>query len=209
MAQKKKWYVVWAGYAPGVYDTWQECKRQIDGYKGAQYKSFESESAALRAYEDGAVGFSRRNRVPSEMRAETDAPIAEAIVVDAACSGNPGVMEYRGLYLPSRSTLFEMGPFAKGTNNIGEFLAIVHALALIERQGLHNLVIYSDSQIALTWVKKKRCKTLLERNAETAPLFDLIERAEQWLHSHPYTTPIYKWDTNRWGEIPADYGRKG
>ena len=118
-------------------------------------------------------------------------------------------MEYRGLYLPSRTTLFEMGPFPLGTNNIGEFLAIVHALALVEQRQLKGLVIYSDSQIALSWVKKKRCKTLLPRNEQSEPLFDLIHRAENWLNTHAYTTPIYKWDTVSWGEIPADYGRKG
>ena len=114
------------------------------------------------------------------------------------------------MYLPSRRVIFEMGPFPKGKRiTSGEFLAIVHALALIEKQGSPQLVIYSDSQTALGWVRKKRCKTLLERTAETAPLFDLIERAERWLQTHTYTTPLYKWDTVRWGEIPADYGRKG
>ena len=209
MAKQQKWYVVWAGHEPGVYETWAECQRQTQGYPKALFKSFESRSEALRAYEEGFQGFSRRHRAPSGMESSTEAPIEEALAVDAACSGNPGVMEYRGVYLPSRRVIFEMGPFPKGTNNIGEFLAIVHALALIEKQGLSQLVIYSDSQTALGWVRKKRCKTLLERTAETAPLFDLIERAERWLQTHTYTTPIYKWDTVRWGEITADYGRKG
>lgn len=208
MAKQHKWYVVWAGHEPGVYETWAECQRQTQNYPKALFKAFESRSEAMRAYEEGAQGFSRRHRAPSGMESGTEAPIAEALAVDAACSGNPGVMEYRGVYLPSRRVIFEMGPFPKGTNNIGEFLAIVHALALIEKQGLTNLVIYSDSMIALGWIRKKRCKTLMERTAETAPLFDLIERAEHWLQTHTYTTPIYKWDTVRWGEIPADYGRK-
>ena len=208
MAKQHKWYVVWAGHEPGVYETWAECQRQTQNYPKALFKAFESRSEAMRAYEEGAQGFSRRHRAPSGMESGTEAPIAEALAVDAACSGNPGVMEYRGVYLPSRRVIFEMGPFPKGTNNIGEFLAIVHALALIEKQGLTNLVIYSDSMIALGWIRKKRCKTLMERTAETAPLFDLIERAERWLQTHTYTTPIYKWDTVRWGEIPADYGRK-
>ena len=209
MAKKQKWYVVWAGHEPGVYDSWSECQRQTNGYPNPRFKSFETHSAALRAYEEGASGFARRQQVPEEMRSTTSSPIPEAIVVDAACSGNPGKMEYRGIYLPSRSTLFEMGPFAMGTNNIGEFLAIVHALALIEQQKLSGLVVYSDSQIALTWVRKKRCKTLLERMPQSEELFQLIARAEQWLQTHPYTTPVYKWDTVDWGEIPADYGRKG
>ena len=208
VSKKQKWYVVWAGHDPGVYESWSECQAQITGYSNPKFKAFGSEQEALRAYEDGAYAFARRHSVPEEMQSTTSTPKPEANVVDAACAGNPGVMEYRGVYLPSRRVIFEMGPFPKGTNNIGEFLAIVHALALIEKQGLTNLVIYSDSMIALGWIRKKRCKTLMERTAETAPLFDLIERAERWLQTHTYTTPIYKWDTVRWGEIPADYGRK-
>jgi len=129
MAKQQKWYVVWAGHEPGVYETWAECQRQTQGYPKALFKSFESHSEALRAYEEGFQGFSRRHRAPSGMESSTEAPIEEALAVDAACSGNPGVMEYRGVYLPSRRVIFEMGPFPKGTNNIGEFLAIVHALA--------------------------------------------------------------------------------
>lgn len=208
MSKRKKWYVVWAGHEPGVYETWSECQAQTTGYPNAKFKAFDSEREARMAYEDGVYGFERRHKVPKEMQSKTTIPIPEAIVVDAACSGNPGVMEYRGVYLPSRTTLFEMGPFEMGTNNIGEFLAIVHALALIEQRQLSGLVIYSDSQIALTWVRKKRCKTLLERTPKSEPLFDLIQRAERWLQTHPYTTPVYKWDTVSWGEIPADYGRK-
>ena len=114
-----------------------------------------------------------------------------------------------GVYLRDRSVAFQMGPFPRGTNNIGEFLAVVHALALIEQQGLEGMVVYSDSAIALSWVRRGRCKTLLERTPETAQLFALIERAERWLATHRTTAPLYKWDTVRWGEIPADYGRKG
>lgn len=209
MASKQKWYVVWAGHEPGVYESWDECLRQISGYPHARYKGFGSRVEAYQAYEDGYAGYRRKHDVPTDQQAQTEVPIARAVAVDAACSGNPGRMEYRGIYVLDRSTIFEMGPFPKGTNNIGEFLAIVHALALIEQRGLTGLTVYSDSTIALSWVRKGRCKTLLERDAETEPLFELIERAERWLQTHRYTTPIYKWDTERWGEIPADYGRKG
>lgn len=206
---KQKWYIVWAGHEPGVYDSWDECLRQISGYSGARYKGFGTRAEALSAYEEGYAGYQRRHQVAPEQQALTEVPLGRALVVDAACSGNPGVMEYRGVYLRDRSVAFQMGPFPRGTNNIGEFLAIVHALALIEQQGLEGMVVYSDSAIALSWVRRGRCKTLLERTPETAQLFALIERAERWLATHRTTAPLYKWDTVRWGEIPADYGRKG
>lgn len=68
----------------------------------------------------------------------------------------------------------------KGTNNIGEFLALVHGLALLKQKGF-DMPIYSDSANAISWVKQKKCKTKLSRTAETEALFVLIERAENGL----------------------------
>lgn len=96
----------------------------------------------------------------------------------------------------------------KGTNNIGEFLAIVHALALMEKQGVKGKCIYSDSRNAILWVNKGKCKTTLQRDAQTEKLFQVIYRAENWLRTHRVSTPILKWETGKWGEIPADFGRK-
>ena len=134
-------------------------------------------------------------------------PQQAAWAVDAACSGNPGMMEYRGVDLQTGQQIFHFGPMY-GTNNIGEFLAIVHALALMERQGIRDKVIFSDSYNAILWVKKKQCKTKLERSERTEQLYQIIERAEFWLRTHTISTPILKWETAQWGEIPADFGRK-
>lgn len=133
--------------------------------------------------------------------------IADAWAVDAACSGNPGPMEYRCIDLRTGAQVFHYGPLY-GTNNIGEFLAIVHALALMEQTKLYKPVIYSDSINAALWVKKKHCKTTLVRDQRTARVYDMLRRAEHWLLCNPYDTQIVKWDTKKWGEIPADFGRK-
>lgn len=148
---------------------------------------------------------------PPDYRHDTVLPLhldvrADAWAVDAACSGNPGPMEYRGIDLATGQVVFHFGPMY-GTNNIGEFLAIVHALALMQQQGIQK-VIYSDSVNAILWVNKRQCKTKLERNAKTEPLYQIIARAENWLRTHQYTTQIIKWDTKKWGEVPADFGRK-
>ncbi|EKY03921.1 putative ribonuclease H [Hoylesella saccharolytica F0055] len=132
---------------------------------------------------------------------------AEAWAVDAGCSGNPGPMEYQAVDLQTGAQVFHYGP-VHGTNNIGEFLAIVHALALMEQRGIHDKVVYSDSYNAILWVKKKRCKTKLVRNEQTENLFKMIARAENWLRTHTISTPVIKWETAKWGEIPADFGRK-
>ena len=148
---------------------------------------------------------------PPDYRNDTVLPLppevsADAWAVDAACSGNPGQMEYQCIDLATGAVVFHFGPVF-GTNNIGEFLAIVHALALMQKQGIRK-TIYSDSYNAILWVSKKKCKTTLERTQRTQHLYNIIARAETWLRTHPVQTPIIKWDTAQWGEIPADFGRK-
>lgn len=208
MAKKSKWYVVWQGHETGVYDSWDECKAQIDGYQGARYKSFDSHNEATRAYEDGAEAYIRHNYTSREEALSQQAPVVRALAVDAASSGNPGVMEYRGVLIDERREVFHVGPFNRGTNNIGEFLAIVHGLALLTKHNL-TMPIYSDSVTAIAWVRNRRCKTLLPRTAETEHLLTVVARAEEWLRTNRYDhIPILKWDTSRWGEIPADFGRK-
>lgn len=149
---------------------------------------------------------------PPDYRHDTVLPLpqevsAQAWAVDAACSGNPGPMEYRCVDLATGAEVFHFGP-VHGTNNIGEFLAIVHALALMERDGIKGKIIYSDSRNAMLWVKKKQCKTKLARTPRTEQLYQIIARAEKWLRTHQINTPILKWETQKWGEVPADFGRK-
>ncbi|MEE1214072.1 MAG: RNase H family protein, partial [Bacteroidaceae bacterium] len=126
--------------------------------------------------------------------------------VDAACSGNPGPMEYRGVHIPSGKEVFRFGPI-QGTNNIGEFLAIVHALALMQQKNI-SMPIYSDSVSGMAWVRNRKAKTTLSRTAQTEQALDLVARAENWLRTNQVQVPILKWDTENWGEIPADFGRK-
>ena len=206
---KKKFYVVWSGLNPGIYPSWDDCQAQIKGVKGAVYKSFDSKEEAERAYASPAYDYMKKKKTDTPtFTLDTLPPAVEryALAVDAACSGNPGPMEYRGVYLGDGKEIFHFGP-VHGTNNIGEFLAIVHALAMLDKQGL-KMTIYSDSRTAISWVRKKCCKTQLERTEETEQLFQLIERAESWLKAHRVTIPIVKWETEQWGEVPADFGRK-
>lgn len=217
---KQKFYVVWHGKVPGIYTSWDECRLQVEGQEGAKYKSFKTEEEAKDAFEIGYDVY--RAEHPTEKKAkvkmdpETGRPasapvvapaINDSIAVDAACSGNPGKMEYRGVYIKTGKEIFHVGPMF-GTNNIGEFLALVHGLAFLKQKGLHTMPIYSDSRNAQLWVKAKKCKTKLERNEKSEALYKLIERAEHWLQTNTYSNQIIKWPTEEWGEIPADFGRK-
>ena len=274
MSKKAKWYVVWKGRTPGIYTTWAECEAQVKGFSGAQYKSFEKQREAQRAWhsawyvvwhgrtpglyqgwancqtqiadledaeykmfadEEAALAAYQahpstppatdpdtpkpvvRIAQPTAAPASDDdedtpdlrssQPIRHSICVDAACRGVPGPVEYQAVYTDTGEYLFRQGPFAWGTNNIGEFLAVVHALASLQRKG-DTRPIYSDSLTALSWVRAKQCKTTLPEDERNEELFVLIRRAEQWLHENAYENAVLKWDTEHWGEIPADFGRK-
>jgi ribonuclease HI len=134
-------------------------------------------------------------------------PILPALAVDAACSGNPGVLEFRGVVADTGTEVFRRGPFMQGTNNIGEFLALVLGLAYLKKYNL-PWTLYTDSVTALAWVRQKQCKSKLEWNAQNQELFLMVRKAEQWLRENTYTTQVLKWETSLWGEIPADFGRK-
>lgn len=210
--KKKKYYTVWKGHHTGVFESWDDCKAQIKDYQGAQYKSFATFDAAKKALNGNYKDYiGKTSKFKSELSAEQlkkiGQPNLNSISVDAASSGNPGIMEYRGVDTKTKKQLFIQGPFAEGTNNIGEFLAIVHGLALLKKNN-SNLIIYTDSKTAMSWVKKKTCNTKLERNTKNKPVFDLVDRAVTWLKENSYATTIVKWETKAWGEIPADFGRK-
>ena len=211
MAKKAKFYVVWKGKRPGIYESWNDCKAQITGQKGAQYKSFLTFEEAKKAYNSNYEFYKGKKKGASglspEMLLKIGEPNYHSISVDAASSGNPGVMEYQGVDTKTKKKLFKQGPFPEGTNNIGEFLAIVHGLAFL-KQNKSNRIIYTDSRTAMSWVRKKKCNTKLVETSKNKAVFDLIRRAIDWLNKNTYATPIAKWETKAWGEIPADFGRK-
>ena len=208
---KKKFYVVWKGKKTGVFTSWDVCKKHITDFNGAQYKSFLSKEAAETAfkgrYEDYIGKDTKKEMLSAEELIKFGKPIFPSLSVDAACAGNPGKMEYRGVDSETKLQLFLQGPFEKGTNNIGEFLALVHGLGFLKQKNL-NYPIYSDSKIAMSWVKNGQCRTNLPISSENKQLFDLVKRAEKWLKENTYSTQILKWETKAWGEIPADFGRK-
>lgn len=210
----KKYYVVWAGHDTGVFDSWEECKQQIANFPGAKYKSFPNRLEAIEAYRGNPeeyMGLFRKmaERKPKIVNYEAIPGMRPgSIAVDAACSHNPGPVEYQGVDIMTGARLFHVGPLADGTNNIGEFLAIVHALAWLEKIGRPDIAIYSDSRTGMAWVRNRKAKTSITPTPENAPIRQLIARAETWLATHTPMNPIIKWDTDQWGEIPADFGRK-
>jgi ribonuclease HI len=209
--KKQKYYVVWRGRQTGIYTNWDACKEQIDGYDGAQYKSFLTLESAEEAFEtayDSVKGIDSRILAFSEKEKEKfGKPVQDSLAVDAAYSTSTKQMEYQGVYTQNREIVFRKGPYPDATVNVGEFLALVHGLALLKKQG-SKIPVYSDSRTAIAWVKKKSANSKMPHTENNKELFDLIRRAEKWLQENSYENEILKWETRFWGEIPADFGRK-
>tara|TARA_Y200000002_G_scaffold280403_1_gene234536 strand:- start:679 stop:1320 length:642 start_codon:yes stop_codon:yes gene_type:complete len=209
---KQKYYTVWKGHQTGVFESWIDCKLQIKNFQGAQYKSFESKALAEAAFNGVYEDFIVQNKKTTSTLSlkalkKVGQPTLKSIAVDAASSGNPGLMEYRGVDTQTQKVLFHQGPFEDGTNNVGEFLALVHGLAFLKTKN-SSRPLYTDSKTAISWVIKNRCNTKLRQTPKNKVLFELIDRAEAWLKNNSYATEILKWKTKSWGEIPADFGRK-
>ncbi|MDF2814209.1 MAG: ribonuclease [Paenibacillus sp.] len=219
---KQKYYVVWVGKTPGVYSSWPDCQKQVEKFEDAKFKSFETKQEAEAAYKAGWKGIwgagggggagksdgkSKFGKTKKETVYSKDDIEYDSISVDVGTSGNPGPVEYKGVDTRTGEVLFSVGPISKGTNNLGEFLAIVHALAYLKQQN-STKTVYSDSENALKWVKQKAVSSTLVRDHSTEEIWRLVERAENWLKSNSYKNPVVKWQTKSWGEIKADYGRK-
>jgi len=211
MAKGKKLYVILKGHKPGIYDNWDEAKKQVDGFVGASYKGFEDHEEAHKAWNTQKLPAPPKKDSPTATRKKIESGSLrgfnpDSISVDAACSGNPGQMEYRGVDNLSGAEIFKVGPMW-GNNNMGEFLALVHAIAHLKSFS-SNRLIYSDSRTAISWVKAKNVRSNLPRTVKTASVWGLVDRAVVWLNNNTFVNPIKQWDTENWGENPADFGRK-
>ncbi|MCM1451449.1 MAG: ribonuclease H family protein [Clostridium sp.] len=211
----RKFYVVFKGYQPGIYDSWDECKAQIDGFSGAAYKSFPSCEEATQAFrkvmdveEMQFYTFLAKAKAQAVNYEAFPEIIQDSIAVDGACDKNPGGnVEYQGVNVRTGERIFHFGPVPGGSNNIGEYLGLVHALALLHQKGDRSTPIYSDSLTAQAWVRNKRHKSTVKLPPDSK-LAQLLARADYWLQTHAPANPILKWKTEEWGEIPADFGRK-
>lgn len=209
--KKKKYYVVWKGTKTGILDTWEDCKKSIHGFNGAEYKSFKTLELAQKAYSENYSDYKGKDFFESTLTREQleliGEPDLDSVSVDAACSGNPGIVEYQCVDTKTKEQIFHFGPLYESTNNIGEFLGLVHTLAHLKKTN-DKRPIYTDSKTAISWVKRKKCKTKLEKNDQNAKSFELMDRALKWLETNKIDNEIRKWETQAWGEIPADFGRK-
>lgn len=128
-------------------------------------------------------------------------PVA-GIATDAAHSMKNGKTEYQGIDLATREQLFYCD-LGNQTTNIGEFLAVVEAVKYIIENDFQPRVIFTDSTTAIAWFNAKK-------TSSTKPCKEL-QKAEMFLRALSADVDeikVYHWDNKRWGETPADFGRK-
>ncbi len=218
-----------------MFDTWDACAKQTTGFAGAKFKSFPTADAARAAFIDGdqahvnyqgkapadrPAGASGSSKVAKRKPAAADYPVGPALCVDAACDTTRWVMECRGVWLGDGSAIggagdgeeaFAFGPFADANGNLGEFLALATALRLAAEAGPSGAgwTVYCDSITAMAWVRKRVIRSVFLDDDRAGPEVRAhVEDALAWLKNHTSPAKVVKWDTPRWGEIPADYGRK-
>lgn len=142
------------------------------------------------------------------------------MAVDASRVGDHyGPVEWQGVVRRSDdwAPCFNSEVYTPGTNNIGEFLAIVDALKLKRSDKESFYALYSDSTVALTWLCKKKSRPNLKKGRREKILPELLRKcdeANQWLQEESDWIDdlvsrglIRQW-MKQFGENPADFGRK-
>ncbi len=203
MASSRRYYVVWRGRRPGVYDSWEACAEQVQGYPNALYRAYPSRALAEKAFRMGPEAA----WLPTWALAEPG-PERPSLAVDASASRPRGPVAYRGVLLQPRGKVqpvFE-GRLGEATVPLGEFLALVRALQWLDAHE-QRMPVYTDSTTALGWFHRGGpSPTALERTPEDARRS--LEEALRWLQQHPGPWDVRLWETAAWGENPADFGRK-
>ncbi len=136
----KKFYVVWAGRETGIFTDWASCKRSIDKFAGAKYKSFPNKEEAEAAFVSGALTVTKKpakSSIKKSSKHEVAFGVEDFDVViycDGGCEPNPGKSG-------SGSAVYKKGELSSlwyglynpnGTNNTAELNALHQSLIMAE-----------------------------------------------------------------------------
>ena len=108
---KKKYYVVWKGHQVGVFDNWEDCKKQVEGFPAPEYKSFPNWEMAKYAFEKGSKEFLIKKPHPIKMIMDGvyGQPVVPSISVDGAFSSTTRLAEYQGVDTETQTVIFKAG----------------------------------------------------------------------------------------------------
>jgi ribonuclease HI len=163
----KKYYVVWNGRKTGVFNDWASCKKQVDQFSDAKFKSFSSKELAIAAFDDNLsvkntkVTKAKKNnaqRKPLTSSTIFKMPFDVKIFSDGASEPNPGEAG-SGVAVYENNTVVQLwygGYEAFGTNNLAELKALYYSfhVAEMELKKGKSVAIYSDSTYSIQCITK-------------------------------------------------------
>lgn len=126
------------------------------------------------------------------------------LVVDGSFLWGKKKLQYQVVDIETSELIYTSPVYIGGSSNVAEYLAIIHGLAYADKNGL-KCDIYSDSYIAMGWVRKRMCRTREEMSEE---LKKVVDRSTLWLNLNLLSNKVLIWQSHLWGENPADFGRK-
>src|SRR5207247_1204400 len=116
-----KYYVVWKGRVQGIFTSWRECKKQILGFSGAQFKSFPTKKMAEEAFRNGPALITFKNSKHIGL-------IENSLCVGGTWNFRNNKVQYQGINIATFEQIFNSEIFEGGSRSAVEFSAIVHAL---------------------------------------------------------------------------------
>ena len=158
-----KYYVVHKGRKPGIYNSWDECKAQVDGFNGPIFKKFENKDDAEIFLKEGFKNIKINKPTKKENIDKKNEKLINDelnndekkifIYTDGSCiKFNNGIFKAGyGIYIPSKKIkISEPLLNQKQTNNRAELLSILESIKYLnEEEKKNKIVIITDSQYSM------------------------------------------------------------
>lgn len=152
----KKVYAVRKGRTTGIFMTWDDCKAQVDGFAGAEYKSFADPADAM-AYLGLSGGDSAESgeKFPEGVRAYVDGSYDSAsgrfscgvVIVETGANGKSETTEI--------NSAFDDEEAAQQRNVAGEIMGSKLAIDWCRANGVKVIEIYHDYEGIGAWADRK------------------------------------------------------
>ncbi len=174
-----KYYAVKCGRNTGIFTSWRECKEQVDGVSGAEYKSFARKSEA-----EEYLGIEKPKKPqPPEpnTRIATPAPVPydteceAAFYVDGSYNVKTGEYAFGAVLLKNGEMLafshkYDDAEAAAMRNVAGEIAGAVFAMRYAVKFAIASIEIFYDYEGIEKWATGK-WKANLEKTREYAAIY--------------------------------------
>lgn len=140
----------------------------------------------------------------------------QGVFVNCKCEDNPGIAKFQ-LYDLNLKKVLTVSDNFYCSNDLTEFLGLVNSIYYCFHNNHEHL--FSNSETAISWIRKKKYRSNLIRTKETEITWDKINKALKWLKTLEYTDKsgsfrdpstkkivyVHKWLESEWGKSPLFY----